>query len=99
MEITTKIAGIFKYPQGKDANQKLNAGDEVSLIREPHNEYDVNAIAIYTEGQDGPVQLGYVQAPIAKELVGATLEKAVKGAEWDQVVITYTAAVSTQVAA
>jgi hypothetical protein len=88
-EVTTKIAGIFKYPAGKELNQALAQGDEVHLVREPHNEYDKNAIAIYAEGPDGAVQLGYVQAPIALQLVGKELHKAVKGSAWDMVDITF----------
>jgi len=51
--ILTKIAGIsFRQEFTKD----LKSGDILTLIREPNNQYDPNAIAIFFNGN----QLGYV---------------------------------------
>jgi len=40
----------------------------LALVHEPENEHDANAVAIWNEQRT--LQLGYVPAPIAPELVG-----------------------------
>ena len=55
----------FRPAPAKKAFQLLSAGDEVELIREPHNAFDLNAIQVSTA--DG-YHIGYVPAPVAADL-------------------------------
>ena len=56
--------------------------------REPTNPYDPNAIALSVKAGDAPVRCGYIPAKIAAQLVDVEIESVVKGATWDEIVIT-----------
>ena len=56
--IAAKIAGVFQYPEGKQAMKAMTRGSKILFEREPHNPHDANAIALYaefmgTQGGDG----------------------------------------------
>lgn len=53
--IFTHIAGVT-YDNKQHLARNLKTGDVLDLVREPHNEYDSCAIAVYSHGQ----HLGYV---------------------------------------
>lgn len=58
-----QLVGLSHRPQeAKDIVANLNASDKVYLVREPTNDYDVNAVMI--ESEDG-THLGYVAAALA----------------------------------
>lgn len=62
----TKVVGVEKQnPDGSNRQRILKrcrAGEELSLVRDPHNEYDENAIKVCRE--DGQ-QLGFIGRDIA----------------------------------
>ncbi|MGV8134352.1 MAG: HIRAN domain-containing protein [Mangrovibacterium sp.] len=49
------IAG-FHYYQGKEVENQLREGDQLSLKREPQNRYDRNAVEVYLKSK----KLGYL---------------------------------------
>lgn len=61
-KMLTYIAGV-SYKEGAFARlQSLKSGHRLSLVREPQNQYDKNAVAVFdTDG----LHLGYVPAPDA----------------------------------
>ena len=84
--IPAKIAGVFKYPEGKPALKALRPGDTVKAIPEPTNAYDPNAIRLCatTDGRD--ITLGYVPRAVAMTLKGKKFTVK-KGIEWDAISI------------
>lgn len=66
----TKLAGAsFR----QDAIRHLSPGQKLRLVRQPDNEYDTNAIAIF----NGEEQLGYLNKELAAKLTPAIDSKAV----------------------
>jgi hypothetical protein len=62
------IAGVvFRGESAINAINELEIGDELILKPEPENEFDSNAIAIYS----GEVHLGYVPKKFSAELAAA----------------------------
>lgn len=59
----TKIAGVTKYRKAID---KAEEGDAISLVREPDNEYDPNAIAIHLDRTCA--KIGYINRDLASRL-------------------------------
>lgn len=60
-KMLTFIAGVGYRPGARDALRASRAGDALRLDREPDNEHDRNAVAVWL----GDVQVGYVPAPDA----------------------------------
>ena len=60
----TFVAG-FQHYDGPDAESLLETGMPLQLNREPHNEYDKNAIEVWT----GDAKLGYVPRSNNKAIV------------------------------
>ena len=54
----THIAGVNHRPGAREHIPKLLDGEGLTLVREPRNRFDRNAVAVY----DGRLQLGYVPA-------------------------------------
>ena len=69
-EIKFFIAGVQFHPGAAAAIRKLSEGDEVYLVPEPTNKYDLNAVRI--ENEEG-VLLGYVPKVFSSK-VAALLE-------------------------
>lgn len=63
----TKVVGV-SYENRQDVLAGLEAGVELALRRDAHNEYDANAIAVTL--LDG-TQLGYLNKHLAKQLAPA----------------------------
>ncbi len=60
-------AGVTYRPDAlPDAS--FDPGRRLALVREPENEHDPNAVAIWNEGRT--IQVGYVPAAVAPELAG-----------------------------
>lgn len=62
--VKLKVVGVtFTNEDGIDRQftiSKLNKGDNITLRREPHNKYDVNAIAVWSDiGQVGYIAKDY----------------------------------------
>lgn len=57
--LTTTIAGLSHHVRVRSALDHLQAGDVLTLAREPQNKYDVNAVRI--DDVHG-MKLGYVPA-------------------------------------
>lgn len=70
----SKIAGVTMRNDNGIERQDIIAarceeGDALALVREPDNEFDYNAIAVYHIGGDGKAfQLGYIGAELAEEM-------------------------------
>ena len=60
---TFNIAGV-QFHQMKTIINDLNVGDELTLIPEPENPHDSNAVAIMCEG----VMCGYVPGTLSAEI-------------------------------
>jgi hypothetical protein len=61
------VAGVsFRADDVRDAS--FDPGARLSLVREPDNEHDPNAIAIWNEART--LQAGYVPRDVAPELAG-----------------------------
>ncbi|MEG3164441.1 HIRAN domain-containing protein [Sphingomonas sp. PB2P19] len=75
-ELTTSIVGIdFPNPDKSKSNRRMEimlcaAGDPVELRPEPTNEFDSNAIAVWSERG---VQMGYISAERAP-LIGKRMQ-------------------------
>ena len=67
--IKTKVVGVTKRNEDGQSRQELiellDPGDELYLEREPDNEYDENAIAVFNESWE---QIGYLSRKVAEEL-------------------------------
>ena len=61
-------AGVSFRPEALE-DPSFDPGRRLALVREPENEYDPNAIAIWNE--DRTLQLGYVPREVAAELEGS----------------------------
>ena len=62
-----KLAGA-SYRTGALQDDAFAPGRRLALVREPENEHDPNAVAIWNE--ERTLQLGYVPAAVAPELAG-----------------------------
>ncbi len=56
LEIQQSPLAGFQYHGGERVWERLRVGDSLALVREPHNPYDEQAVALYWQG----VKLGYV---------------------------------------
>ena len=79
---TSPLAG-FRYGAAAEVWQDLRAGDSLSLVRDPGNPHDANAVRVMWQGQ----VLGYVprrdNAALAWALDrGETLRARISKAEW-----------------
>jgi len=61
------VAGI-SYRAEAAADTSFDPGRRLALVREPDNEHDPHAVAIWSE--DRSLQAGYVPAAVAPELAG-----------------------------
>ncbi|HEX5449373.1 MAG TPA: HIRAN domain-containing protein [Gaiellaceae bacterium] len=61
------VAGVSFRP-GAVADSSFDPGARLTLVPEPDNEHDRNAIAIWNEGRT--LQAGYVPKDVAPELAG-----------------------------
>jgi hypothetical protein len=61
------VAGVTFRP-GNVEDASFDPGRRVALVREPENEHDPNAVAIWNE--ERTLHAGYVPAPVARELRG-----------------------------
>jgi hypothetical protein len=61
------VAGVTFRPGNVD-DASFDPGRRLALVREPENEHDPNAVAIWNEGRS--LQAGYVPAAVAPELRG-----------------------------
>jgi hypothetical protein len=61
------VAGVSYRADALD-DPSFDPGRRLSLVREPENEHDPNAVAIWNE--ERTLQLGYVPAAVARELTG-----------------------------
>lgn len=68
MELRTVIVGTqFRPIEAQKVYNALDAGDEITLEREPDNQYDSNAVAVYAFG----VHIGYIPRTMNSELAAA----------------------------
>ena len=61
------VAGVSYRPEALP-DESFDPGRQLSLVREPENAHDPNAIAIWNEART--LQVGYVPREIAAELRG-----------------------------
>jgi hypothetical protein len=61
------VAGVTFRPEALP-DPSFDPGRRLSLVREPENEYDPNAVAIWNEART--LQVGYVPRDVAPELTG-----------------------------
>jgi len=61
-------AGVSFRPEALD-DPSFDPGRRLALVREPENEHDPNAVAIWNEART--VQVGYVPREVASELEGS----------------------------
>ena len=61
------VAGV-SYRAEALPDASFDPGQRLSLVREPENEHDPNAVAIWNESRT--LQVGYVPREIAPELAG-----------------------------
>jgi hypothetical protein len=61
------VAGV-SYRQDALADPAFDPGRRLSLVPEPENEHDANAVGIWNE--ERTLQLGYVPATVAPQLAG-----------------------------
>jgi hypothetical protein len=66
-QLMTYLAGVAHRPGARERLARLIHGEELTLIREPENPFDKNAVAVY----DGDLHLGYVPAADAPAVVRA----------------------------
>jgi HIRAN domain len=64
------VAGVSFRPAAV-ADSSFDPGRRVALVREPDNEHDPNAVAVWNE--ERTLQAGYVPREVAPELVGDEL--------------------------
>lgn len=57
----------FRTAEDKAALKECATGDELYLLRDPHNEYDENAVAIYAD-VEYTFHVGFVAKETAEEL-------------------------------
>jgi hypothetical protein len=72
VDLHTKVHGVsHENDNGSDRQDNIEmcaVGDIVSLIREPANEFDRNAIAVYAPGVG---QIGFVSSALSEDLAPA----------------------------
>lgn len=95
-EITTKIAGIFKYPEAKEPMKEMR--NSLVFEREPSNPYDANAIALYitsftrTNGGNEEKLIrqkcGYIPKEHAAQLRDRKIVAVRRGVAFDQIIVT-----------
>jgi hypothetical protein len=92
LQVETRIAGVTFDNQDGTSRQALirlvSVGEQLSLVREPHNPFDHNAIALLAaEGKAQGKQLGFVPRSLAAVLaplldeglqLSATIQRVVK---------------------
>ena len=89
-EISTKIAAIFRYPEGKEIVNSSPHGTAYTFEREPTNAYDKNAIKVFGKRIDGSIiQLGYVPKQIAAQLADKRITGITKGDKFDDIRIAF----------
>jgi len=68
INLSLKVTGVtFDNPDGTSRQELLlgvSLSSKVSLVREPNNEYDPNAIAVYTDG----FQVGFLSGEDAANM-------------------------------
>lgn len=64
--IKTKVVGV-SFGNGQELIEYLSEGDSLFLEREPENEHDENAIAVYVDQYQNE-QIGYLSSDLAEEL-------------------------------
>lgn len=64
----TLMAGVHQLPGAVQRVRALRCGDEVTLVREPDNAYDKNAVAVFSVKGE---RLGYIPATVAVDLARA----------------------------
>jgi HIRAN domain-containing protein len=62
------VAGVSFRPEAV-ADASFDPGERLALVREPDNEHDPNAVAIWNEART--LQAGYVPREVAAELDGS----------------------------
>ena len=60
----TAIVGVRFYDGAADLLNDISTDYTITLVREPHNKYDANAIAVHLDGG----KVGHIPAPQAKIL-------------------------------
>lgn len=88
-KVSCKIAGIFNYPDGKDVLKKLVLGQAMMSQREPSNQHDPNAIAIFTNSATSPVKLGYLPRTLALGLKESDVVGVCKAVGWDEITVEF----------
>ena len=70
---TTNLQGVnFRGADIVDfVRNELNEDTELSLERDPENEYDANAIKVFARAYDGKLWIGFVEKSIAEDLAPA----------------------------
>jgi hypothetical protein len=64
------VAGVsFRADDVRDGS--FDPGARLSLVREPENEHDPNAVAVWNEGRT--LQAGYIPRDVAPDLAGDEL--------------------------
>lgn len=101
--IPSKIAGIFNYPEAKQAMKVISSGHAMAYEREPNNPHDPNAIALYISNGGLPVDLknppspdqpirnikcGYIPRAVAIMLKDKEILEIKKGSAFDMISIT-----------
>lgn len=62
MHFLARLAGAqFRPESARTITQELNISDVLELEREPHNQYDENAIQVIAHGE----HIGYIQRDLA----------------------------------
>jgi hypothetical protein len=65
MTIRTTIVGTrFRGPKAVAALARLRPGDRLRLVREPENEHDPDAVAVYS----GTTHLGYIPRGVNRDV-------------------------------
>jgi single-stranded-DNA-specific exonuclease len=60
----TKVVGVT-YENRQQIIRRLRPGQEIKLVREPHNQHDRNAIAVRLNTGE---QIGYIRKEMARDL-------------------------------
>jgi hypothetical protein len=83
MTIRTTIVGTrFRGPEAVAALARLRPGDRLRLMREPDNEHDPNAVAVYSRTMHiGYIPRGIINRDVADRIMSADSVAAVVTAE------------------
>jgi hypothetical protein len=79
--LTICIVGSFYRPGAQNILKFLPPGTDLYLIREPDNEYDPNAVAVYISPKDIP-QTCYEKLKESLLGCGLTLDYILKSSKW-----------------